>query len=246
MNQKISFRNGTSKTAQQYYNHNLNSLCMAVSLDFCEITRFNEIVDHSEPLPKGSMLSRQGEEFQFVYAIKTGSVKAYTTSCSGEEQITGFYFPGDMIGLNAIDTGTCPDSMQVLETSTVCQVPFEKLDKLSAELPKLRRQILKTMSKEICNEQHMLQLLAKKNADERIATFLLGLSNRFKTRGFSESRFRLSMSRNEIGNYLGLTVETVSRVLTRLQKKHYLNVENKEIEILNSKNLLLLSNGQQD
>jgi CRP/FNR family transcriptional regulator len=219
---------------------------MAVSLDMTEMSKLDEIIDRSKPLPKGQLLSSQGDKFQSVFAIKTGSVKTYTTSCSGEEQITGFYFPGDLIGLNAIDSGICPDSMKVLETSTVCQVPFEQLDGLSSELPKLRRQILKTMSKEICNEQNMLQLLAKKNADERMATFLLRLSSRFKTRGFSESRFRLSMSRNEIGNYLGLTVETVSRVLTRLQKSDFLVVENKEIEILDFKALLALSNGKED
>ncbi|EPJ50515.1 MAG: CRP/FNR family transcriptional regulator [Osedax symbiont Rs2] len=146
-----------------------------------------------------------------------------------------------MIGLNAIDSGICQDTITALETTTVCQIQFEQLDELSANLPKLRRQILKTMSKDLCNEQHMLQLLANKNADQRIATFLLRLSNRFKARGFSESRFRLSMSRNEIGNYLGITVETVSRVLTRLQKNGYIAVENKEIDIINFKALLQLT-----
>ncbi len=217
---------------------------MAVSLDISEMSKLDEIIDRGKPLPKGHNLSVQGDKFRSVFAIKTGSVKTYTTSCDGEERITGFYFPGDLIGLNAIDTGICQDSIKVLETSTVCQVDFEQLDNLSAGMPKLRRQILKTMSKEICNEQHMLELLANKSADERLATFLLRLSNRFKARGFSESRFRLSMSRNEIGNYLGLTVETVSRVLTRLQKSNFLVVENKEIEIIDFKALLNLSHGK--
>ncbi len=246
MNQTIPVQNISAHSDQHCCNCNLHSLCMAVSLDMTELSKLDDIVDRSKPLSKGQMLSAQGDKFQTVYAIKTGSVKTYTTSCSGEEQITGFYFPGDLIGLNALDTGICPDSIKILETTTVCQVQFEQLDILSVELPKLRRQLLKTMSKEICNEQHMLQLLAKKNADERIATFLLRLSNRFKARGFSETRFRLSMSRHEIGNYLGLTVETVSRVLTRLQKNELITVENKEIEILNSKALIKLSNGKED
>ncbi|MFT5708124.1 MAG: CRP/FNR family transcriptional regulator [Oceanospirillaceae bacterium] len=219
---------------------------MAVSLDMTELSKLDDIVDRSKPLSKGEMLCNQGDKFHTVFAIKSGSIKTYITSCSGEEQITGFYFPGDLVGLNAIDSGVCQDSMKVLETTTVCQVQFEQLDGLSTELPKLRRQLLKTMSKEICNEQHMLQLLAKKNADERIATFLLRLSNRFKTRGFSETRFRLSMSRHEIGNYLGLTVETVSRVLTRLQKNDYITVENKEIELLNIRALLNLTQGKDE
>ncbi|MEH6443050.1 MAG: fumarate/nitrate reduction transcriptional regulator Fnr [Oceanospirillaceae bacterium] len=246
MNQNIALHNIPAKSDQHCCNCNLNSLCMAVSLDMTELSKLDDIVDRSKPLSKGDMLSNQGDDFKSVFAIKTGSIKTYITSCSGEEQITGFYFPGDLIGLNAIDSGICQDSMQVLETTTVCQVEFEQLDGLSTELPRLRRQLLKTMSKEICNEQHMLQLLAKKNADERIATFLLRLSNRFKTRGFSETRFRLSMSRHEIGNYLGLTVETVSRVLTRLQKNDYITVENKEIEILDMKALLNLTQGKDD
>jgi len=215
---------------------------MAVSLDMTEMSKLDEIINRGKPLSKGELLIAQGDEFQSVFAIKTGSVKTYRTSCDGNEQITGFYFPGDLIGLNALDTGVCPDSIKVLETTTVCKVAFEQLDQLSSSLPKLRRQILKTMSKEICNEQHMLQLLANKSADERIATFLLRLSNRFKARGFSDIRFRLPMSRNEIGNYLGLTVETVSRVFTRMQKSNLIQVENKEIEILQIKQLQSLAN----
>ena len=134
---------------------------MAVSLDTREITKFNKIVDHSKPLPKGSMPSIQAENFQFVHAIKTGSVKAYSTICRVKEQITVFYFSGDLLGLYSIDTHSCPDSMQVLETSNVWRVSFEQLGKLCAELAKLRRQILETMSKEICNKQPMLQLPAK-------------------------------------------------------------------------------------
>ncbi len=214
---------------------------MAVSLDTREMSKLDEIIARGKPLSKGHQLTVQGDPFKCVFAIKTGSVKTVTTSCNGDAQITGFYFPGDLIGLNAIDSGICQDTVSALETTTVCQIQFEQLDDLSAQMPKLRRQILKTMSKDLCNEQHMLQLLANKNADQRIATFLLRLSNRFKARGFSESRFRLSMSRNEIGNYLGITVETVSRVLTRLQKNGYIKVENKEIDLINFKALLQLS-----
>ena len=105
---------------------------MAVSLDISEMSKLDEIIDRGKPLPKGHNLSVQGDKFRSVFAIKTGSVKTYTTSCDGEERITGFYFPGDLIGLNAIDTGICQDSIKVLETSTVCQVDFEQLDNLSA------------------------------------------------------------------------------------------------------------------
>ena len=215
---------------------------MAVSLDLSEMSKLDRIISRGKPMRKGQLLSTQGENFISVFALKTGSVKTYTTSAEGDEQITGFYFPGDLIGLNGIHSGTCPDSIQALETTTACKIEFEQLDQLSVDLPKLRRQILKTMSKDICNEQNMLQLLANKNSDERVATFLLRLSNRFKARGFSESRFRLPMSRNEIANYLGLTVETVSRVFTRMQKNGFILVNNKEIQIIEPKALLKLAN----
>lgn len=218
---------------------------MAVSLDTLEMTQLDNIINRGKALPKGYVLSEQGGKFESVYALKTGSIKTFTTSSEGDEQITGFYFPGDLIGLNGIDTGVCPNTIKTLETTTVCKLAFEQLDELSATLPKLRRQILKTMSKEICNEQHMLQLLANKSADERIATFLLRLSNRFKSRGFSPLKFRLSMSRNEIGNYLGLSLETVSRVFSRMHKSGHILVDNKEIEIIALKPLQLLANTEQ-
>jgi len=217
---------------------------MAVSLDMSEMSKLDEIVDRGKPLQKGHFLCMQGTKFESVFAIKSGSVKTYITNNAGEQQITGFYFPGDLIGLNSIHTDHYESTIQVLETTSICQIPFEQLDTLSAALPKLRRQILKTMSKEICNDQNMLQLLANKNANERLASFLIQLSERFKERGFSESRFRLSMSRNDIANYLGLTVETVSRGLTKLHKNQHVIVENKEIEIKDFDYLYELSNGK--
>lgn len=219
----------------------LSSLCLPVSLNMTEIDRLDDIIDKSRPLKKGEHLFRQGQPFTSIYALRAGTVKSYSLTNEGEEQITGFYFPGELVGLSGVDSGVYPVSTKVLETTTVCEIPFSRLDDLSGELPELRRQIMRTMSKEIRDDQQMMLLLSKKTAEERVATFLIKLSQRFQARGYSQTRFRLSMSRNEIGNYLGLAVETVSRIFTRFQKSGLIQVEGKEIDVTDLDQLYLLS-----
>ncbi|MDF2182886.1 fumarate/nitrate reduction transcriptional regulator Fnr [Neptuniibacter sp. CAU 1671] len=219
----------------------LSSLCLPVSLNMTEMERLDDIIEKSKPLKKGDHLFTQGTPFTSIYAIRAGSVKTYTLTNEGEEQITGFFFPGELVGMSGFDCSEYPVSAKVLETTTVCEIPFDRLDDLSGQLPELRRQVMRSMSKEIREEQQMMLLLSKKNADERIATFLIKLSQRFKQRGYSETSFRLSMSRNEIGNYLGLAVETVSRIFTRFQKNELLSVEGKEVHLTHLKELYQLS-----
>ncbi|MBT3146240.1 fumarate/nitrate reduction transcriptional regulator Fnr [Neptunomonas phycophila] len=219
----------------------LSSLCLPVSLNMTEMDRLDDIIEKSRPLKKGDHLFHQGDAFKSVYAIRAGSVKTYTITDQGEEQITGFYFPGELVGLSGYDDGIYPISVKMLETTAVCEIPFDNLDDLCGQLPELRRQVMRTMSKEIKDDQQMMLLLSKKNAEARIATFILKLSQRFKARGYSEHKFRLSMSRNEIGNYLGLAVETVSRIFTRFQKSEILAVDGKEIELLSIDKLYEIS-----
>ncbi len=219
----------------------LSTLCLPVSLELTDIDRLDDIIEKSRPLKKGEHLFHQGEPFSSVYAIRAGTIKSYTLTNEGEEQITGFYFPGELVGLSGYDAENYPMSAKVLETTTVCEIPFERLDELSGQLPELRRQMLRSMSKELRDDQQMMLLLSKKNAEQRVATFLLKLSRRFKTRGYSASNFRLSMSRNEIGNYLGLAVETVSRIFTRFQKMELMRVDGKEVELTNLDEMYRLS-----
>lgn len=213
-------------------NCGLLSLCLPYALKPGEAEQLEKIIEKSPPLKKGSHLFHQGEPFTSIFAVRAGTIKTYTVTNQGEEQITGFYFPGELIALNAIDTQHYPISAKVLETTTVCEIPYDQLDRLSEQVPELRRQLIRSMGKEIREEQQMMMLLSKKTAEERVATFLLKLSDRYKRRGYSPSIFRLSMSRNEIGNYLGLAVETVSRIFSRFQKQHLIRVEGKEIEVL--------------
>ena len=149
----------------------------------------------------------------------------------------------ELVGLSGMDTETYPVSAQALESTSVCEIPFDRLEDLSMQLPQLRRQLMRIMSREIRDDQQMMLLLSKKTADERIAAFLVNLSARFRARGFSASHFRLSMSRNELGNYLGLAVETVSRVFTRFQQNGLIDAEGKEVHILKSIELCSLAGG---
>jgi CRP/FNR family transcriptional regulator len=198
-----------------------------------EVEHLDSIVQRSRPLRKAEHLFSAGHNFECVYAVRSGSLKSYTISEDGIEQITGFHLPGEIVGLDAITSGTHPSFCKALETSAVCAIPFDKLQLLASELPALQNQLFKVMSKEIREDQELLMLLNKKAADERLAAFIINLSQRFGRRGLSSLKFRLTMTRSDIGNYLGLAVETVSRLLTKFQQNEYIAVQDKEIEILN-------------
>ncbi|MCV2402793.1 fumarate/nitrate reduction transcriptional regulator Fnr [Marinomonas sp. C2222] len=227
----MSSRFSSTLTAQ-CQNCSLSALCLPIALADEDITRLDQIIERKKPLKKGEFLFRQGDAFDSVFAVRSGTIKTFNITSLGEEQITGFYCPSELLGLSGIDTNTYPISAKALETTTVCEIPFTHLEELSSQIPSLKHQLFKLMSRKISDDQQMMVLLGKKNADEKIASFLLNLSNRFKKRGYSASSFRLSMSRGEIGNYLGLAVETVSRVITRFQSNGLVHVDGKEIEIL--------------
>jgi CRP/FNR family transcriptional regulator len=224
----------------------LATLCLPLSLNLEDMNSLDEIVKRGRPLKKGEFLFRQSDVFDSVFAVRSGALKTFSLSDSGEEQITGFHLPSELVGLSGMDTETYPVSAQALETTSVCEIPFERLDELSILLPQLRRQLMRVMSREIRDDQQMMLLLSKKTADERIATFLVNLSARFRARGFSPNQFRLAMSRNDIGNYLGLAVETVSRVFTRFQQNQLLEAEGKSVHILDPIELCALAGGNLD
>lgn len=224
----------------------LSGLCLPLSLNMQDMQALDDIVKRGRPLKKGETLFRQGDAFNSVFAIRSGALRTFSVTDAGEEQITGFHLPSELVGLSGMDTETYPVSAQALETTSVCEIPFDRLDELSVLLPQLRRQLMRIMSREIRDDQQMMMLLSKKTADERIATFLINLSARFSARGFSANQFRLPMSRNEIGNYLGLAVETVSRVFTRCQASGLLEAEGKEVRILDSIRLCALAGGNMD
>ncbi len=206
-----------------------------------DIQYLDNIVQRKKILNKGEFLFQAGDDFDAIHAIRSGSLKTYTISADGTQQITGFHLPGEIVGLNAISSSKYLSFAKTMETSLVCSIPFDKLESLTQELPGLQKQLFNVMSGEIRDEQELLMLLSKKSADERFAAFVINLSARFKRRGLSGTEFQLMMTRSDIGNYLGLAVETVSRLITRLQKQELIKTQDRYIEILNQEGLSQLA-----
>jgi len=213
-------------------NCTLSTLCLPLGLTPEDVERLDGIVRRNRPLHRGDYLYQSGDHFRSLYVVKTGSVKTYAHSPEGGEQILGFHLPGEIIGLDAIDQDVHICLARVLETSAICEVPFSRFEELSVSIPSLQHQMYRLLSKEIAQETEMLLLLGKKSADDRLATFLLSLSQRLRKRGLSPTDYYLSMSRHEIGNYLGLAVETVSRIFTRFHEEGLLKVDRKHIQLI--------------
>ena len=223
-------------------NCRLNSICLPLALESDDIAQLDDIIQRSKPLQKGQYLYREGDEFQSVFAVRSGTLKAYKTTDDGREQVTGFYFPGEILGMDGISNNVHASSARALETAAICEIPFTSLEKLSAVTPNLQRHFFQLMSREITEDQLLITLLSKNSADERVAALMLSISSRNARRKLSATKFRLPMSRVDIGNYLGLTVETVSRVFSRMQKMNLMCVDNKEIEILDVEGVRKLAN----
>lgn len=201
-----------------------------MGLTNADVERLETIIKHSRPLRRSEHLFRAGERFQSLYVIKTGCVKTY--DAEGEHQVLGFHLPGELVGLDAIAKTCHLCSAQVLESSAICEVPFHRFEEIASHIPSLQHQMYRLLSKEISQETEILLLRGKKNAEERLAAFLINLSQRLSKRGLSATDFYLSMSRHDIGSYLGLAVETVSRLFSRFNDEGLLNVNRKHVEVL--------------
>lgn len=208
-----------------------SQLCLPFSLSDQEMTKLDDIIQRKRPLHKGDMLFESGTPLKALYAVRTGSFKTFTLTEQGEQQITGFHLPGDVIGFDAINTEQHASYAEALETGMICEIPYHNLEALLGQLPKLRQQMMRLMSQDIQADQQMLLLLNRKTAEQKLATFLNHLASRYGNRGFSSKAFRLSMTRSDIGNYLGLTVETISRLLSKLHKDQIVEVDGKLITI---------------
>jgi CRP/FNR family transcriptional regulator len=223
-------------------NCRLSSICLPLALENDDIEKLDDIIRRGKPMHKGDHLYREGGDFNSVYAVRSGAIKAYRITDDGREQVTGFYFPGEVLGMDGIAKNSHNCSAKALETSAVCEIPFTSLEDLSVRMPSLQRHFFQLMSHEITEDQLLITLLSKNTAEERIAALMLSISSRNARRKLSRINFRLPMSRIDIGNYLGLTVETVSRVFSRMQKLGVLRVSNKEIEILDINGLQDVAN----
>lgn len=214
-------------------NCRLSSVCLPLGLTPKELTQVDDIVKHRPLLQKQDHLYRAGDKFECLYVVRSGCVKTIINSESGEEKITGFYLPGDIVGIDGISEQTYHSSAVALNTSSICKIPFEKIELLASTVPDLQRHMFAIMSREVVTDQQTMMIMNKKKADARIAAFLLSLSTRFQRQKLSPFHWTLPMSRGELGNYLGLTIETVSRVLTKLNKNDIISVDKRDVSINN-------------
>jgi CRP/FNR family transcriptional regulator, anaerobic regulatory protein len=219
---------------------NLKGLCLPLAMDIKDIDRIDEIIKRSRPIQVGEHIYRSGDFFTSIFAVRSGSIKTYLLDDNGVEQVTGFYLPGEILGFDGIGTEKHACNVVAMETSTVCEIPFEKIEELSLQVPKLQRHFFQLLSQQIESNHQMMMTLSKKNAEGRVATLLLSLSKRCGLRNLSRNALRLPMSRMDIGNFLGLTIETVSRTFSRLQKEGLIAVDGREIKIKDHEALLAI------
>lgn len=221
----------------------LKELCLPVGLMAEAMRQLDSVLRQSRRLKKGEYLFRSGDEFHSLYAVRTGFMKTTIASFDGRDQVTGFFMSGELVGLDGIyhKQHTC-DAM-ALEDSEVCELPFERMEELGVAVPSLQSHFYRLISREILRDQGVMMLLGNMRAEERLAAFLLNLSQRLQQRGFAANDFILRMSREEIGSYLGLKLETVSRTLSRFNQEGWISVEHKHICLLQPESLRKLVGG---
>lgn len=202
--------------------------CLDEGMNKRALMELHVLVEHVGPLHAGEHVFREGDPFQAIAAVRTGTVKTYVVDRDGREHVLGFHLPGEVIGLDAIDGETFPCNAVALDTVALCRFSFPKIALLAARLPGLQRHLFRLLSRDIGRAS---LLSGDWSADQRMAAFLVALSRRLAARGFSPSRFQLTMPRTDIANYLRLAPETVSRVFKRFQRDGLLKVDRREIEL---------------
>ncbi|MCX7255390.1 MAG: fumarate/nitrate reduction transcriptional regulator Fnr [Polaromonas sp.] len=223
-------------------NCNLRELCMPMSLKAEDLEKIDTVVATRRKVKRGARLYTNGDKFTSLYAIRTGFFKTCITTEDGRSQVTGFQMAGEIIGLDGIvqEQHTC-DAV-ALEDAEVCVMPFEQIEELSREVVALQRHVHKIMSREIVREHGVMLLLGSMRAEERLAAFLLNLVQRLHARGFSQSELLLRMTREEIGSYLGLKLETVSRTFSKFVEDGMVEVKQRHVRILDTDGLKLIVN----
>ncbi|MFA5922285.1 MAG: fumarate/nitrate reduction transcriptional regulator Fnr [Methylococcaceae bacterium] len=210
----------------------LSDLCLPYGLQINEVEQLATIIKNKRPLRTDELLYSQNDECQSLYAVKSGSFRSFIVNSEGVEQTIGFYLPGELMGLDAILHGRFSCSSVALETGSVCELPLSRLNELCVEIPSLQHQMMRILSKEIAADREQILLLGHSTAKERMATFLLMLSIRYGALGYSNTDFNLSMRRQDIANFLGLSNETISRQLTELSKAGVIIVKQRVIQII--------------
>jgi CRP/FNR family transcriptional regulator len=220
----------------------LFQLCLPVGVGEADLQLLDGIIKKRRAVKPGEHLFRGGDPFTSIYAVKSGSFKTFTFAADGAEQVIGLHLPGELFGMDAISSGAHCCNAVALERSAVCEIPFDRLEELAARVPSLMRQMVRIMSKEIMRDKRIMQI-TKAGAEGRLAAFLLSVAERYHERGFARDEYHLSMSRVDIGNYLGLADETVSRLFTRFKEDGLLIVERRHIRLIDVPRLHAIARG---
>jgi CRP/FNR family transcriptional regulator, anaerobic regulatory protein len=225
-------------------NCNLRELCMPIGLNDAELSRVDDLVTSRRSIKRGSALFHNGEPFTSLYAVRTGFFKTSLTTEDGRDQVTGFQMAGEIIGLDGIVSEHHSCDAIALEDAEVCVMPFDRIEEISREVGALQKHVHRIMSREIVREHGVMLLLGSMRAEERLAAFLLNLVQRLQARGFSRTELILRMTREEIGSYLGMKLETVSRTFSRFAEEGLIEVKQRHILIQDAEALKRLVNPQ--
>ncbi len=223
---------------------NLRELCLPLGLNSDEMQRLDHVVSTRRRVKRGGALFNAGDAFTSLYAVRSGFFKTSVTTADGRDQVTGFQMAGEIIGMDGIvhDKHSC--AAIALEDAEVCVLPFDRLEQLSREFSTLQHHVHKIMSREIVRDHGVMLLLGSMRAEERLAAFLLNLVQRLHARGFSQSELILRMTREEIGSYLGMKLETVSRTFSRFMDEGIIEVKQRYVQIKDTQALEALVNPQ--
>ncbi len=213
-------------------NCHLKDLCLPCGLDGSDVERLDGLKFGRKRIKAGEELYRGGEKFQFIYAVRSGTFKSSLMLADGREQVSGFHMAGELMGLDGVANGRHASASTALEDAEVCAIPYTHLTELASDSTDMQMLMARLMSREIVREHSLMMLLGSMNAEERLAAFLLNISQRMKARGYSANEFHLRMSRAEIGSYLGMKLETVSRTFSAFQQQRLLEVDKRHIRII--------------
>ena len=223
----------------------MQRLCLPSGMDQQEAAKIDQLISYRHRVPRGDALLKSGAPFRNLYAVRFGHLKTSQINAGGTQQITGFNLAGDLVGMDAIGSGQHAGETVALEDSEVCEVPFSTLQHLMSTNLDFLRHFHRTMSNEITREQSMLLFLGSMKAEQRFGVFLANLSARYQERGYSPCQFELRMSREDIGNYLGVTIESVSRLISRFNKDGVVSIDKREVVIRDQARLQALAAGLQ-
>lgn len=224
-------------------NCNMRDSCLPIGLTLKEVERLEDLVSERRRVKRGAPLYRAGDRFRALYVVRLGFVKGVVMGSDGREQVSAFYMAGDMLGIDGIPNAVHTMDLIALEDTEVCVIPYARIEECAVAVHAIGSHLMKTLAREVVRQNNHMLLLGSMHAEERLAYFLLSLSQRFEQRGYSRSEFVLRMTRAEIGSFLGLKLETVSRVLSRFAHDGLIEVNQKHVRIFDSSGLRSIFSG---